>query len=147
MKATPQPRIDSTQDCRHYFFLGHGSGIMTRLLGLAFVLLLVLSAEAAARCFVPRFRTVSNGTVDIGIQASPAGSCRIRLVNSPGPMNGFVIAQRPSHGTVRIDPIFVFYRSNPGYVGSDSFTYQRSGLTRLGAPTVHTVRVAVTVLP
>jgi hypothetical protein len=62
-------------------------------------------------------------------------------------MDGFRIVQRPAHGTVEIGPLFVRYKSRPGYVGSDSFTYQRSGRTALGAPNERTVHIDVTVIP
>ena len=56
------------------------------------------------------------------------------------PGTRFAITQRPAHGTARIAVINrssgagkpirvaeVFYKSKPGYVGTDSFSYQRIG--------------------
>ena len=57
------------------------------------------------------------------------------------------MVRRPAHGAASIDLLHVYYRPRPGYVGGDSFTFQRRGLTASGVPTVWTVRVAVTVTP
>ncbi len=62
-------------------------------------------------------------------------------------MSGYGIAQHPAHGTASIGPFDVVYKSRAGYVGSDSFIYQRSGVTALGAPVMRKVRVSVTVVP
>ena len=75
---------------------------MTKPLGLACVLLLALSAEAAARCSVPRITTFENQTVDGHMQADSGRPCRIRFLSSSGPMSGVDIVQRPSHGTVQV---------------------------------------------
>ena len=101
---------------------------MTKVLGLAIVLLLGLRAEAAAAgCWVPRFRTFANQTVDAFMQTD-AGKPRKVHFRSSGPRYSVVI-----------------YRSQAGYAGSDTFTYARRGFTTLGAPAVTTVRMAVTV--
>jgi hypothetical protein len=119
---------------------------MAKTLGLACVLLLVLSVEAAARCSVPRITTFENQTVDGHMQADSGRPCRIRFLSSTGPMQGVDIVQRPSHGTVQVGEVnSIIYTSQAGYVGSDSFTYARRGLTTRGSPAVRTVRVAVTV--
>jgi hypothetical protein len=123
-----------------------GEGTMRRVLGSAFVLLLALSAEAAA-CGGPGIYPIDNQTVDTTMQTRSGEQCRLHFHSSPGPLSGFAIVQRPSHGTASIGPFNVFYRARPGYVGSDSFIYERSGRTALGAPTVRKVRVAVTVSP
>jgi hypothetical protein len=117
-----------------------------RVLGSAIVLLLALSAEAAA-CGGPGIYPADNQTVDTTMQARSGEQCRLRFHSSAGPLNGFSIVQRPSHGTASIGPLNVVYRARPGYVGSDSFIYERSGRTALGAATVRKVRVAVTVTP
>jgi hypothetical protein len=119
---------------------------MRRVLGSAIVLLLALSAEASA-CGGGGIYPVDNQTVDTAMQVQSGQQCRIHFHSSPGPLSGFAIVQRPSHGTASIGPLNVFYRSRPGYVGGDSFIYERSGLTALGASTVRKVRVAVTVSP
>ena len=81
--------------------------------------------------------TVSSGT-----------PCRIKLKRSRGPTYSAHIVQRPSHGTATVDSSDrIVYRSRPGYVGGDSFTYARRGETQAGAPTTRTVRISVTVTP
>jgi hypothetical protein len=120
---------------------------MMRVSGLAVLLLLAFSAEAAANCSVPRFRTMVNQTVD-GFMAADSGKpCGVHF-HAAGPRFSVAILQRPSHGTVQIGGVgSVIYRSKSGYAGSDSFTFERRGLTTLGAPAVTTTRMAVTVSP
>ena len=118
-----------------------------RALGSAIVLLLGFGAEALACGAGQRIYPVDNQTVDTAMQVQSARQCRILFHSSAGPLSGFAIVQRPSHGAASIGPFNVIYRARPRYVGGDSFIYERSGRTALGAPTVRKVRVAVTVTP
>jgi len=118
-----------------------------RVLGSAIVLLLALSAEAAACGGPVAFNMSDNQTVDTILLVRPGEQCGIHFHRSRGSMDGYAIVQRPSHGTASIDPFNVIYRVRPGYAGGDSFIYERSGRTALGVPTVQKVRVAVTVTP
>jgi hypothetical protein len=121
---------------------------MTKVVGLAVLMLLGAGMEAALACSVPRIRTLENQAVDGAMAARSGKPCRIRFLRSSGPMHGVEIVQRPSNGTVRVGGRdSVIYTSRPGFVGSDSFTYARRGLNRGNQPVTRTVRVAVTVRP
>jgi len=77
---------------------------------------------------------------------SSGDRCSIRLRHSSGPTFSAEIVQRPSNGTVVIEaPHRIIYRSRAGYVGNDTFTYARRGLSTNNAPVVRTVRISVRV--
>jgi len=123
-------------------------GMMTRVLGVACLLLIACCAEAAARCSVPRIATFNNQTGDGHMTVSSGAPCSIKLKHSRGPTYGAHIVQRASNGTVAVDGSNrIVYRSRPGYVGSDSFTYARTGESRVGDAVTRTVRIRVTVTP
>jgi hypothetical protein len=123
-----------------------GRAAMRRISGLAVVVLLAMSADAAARCSVPMIPTFNNQTVDGRMTLNSGATCAIRLVNSAGPTYSSEIMQRPSQGTLTMGGNNrIIYRSRPGFVGADSFTYARRGLSTGGAPVVRTVRIAVNV--
>lgn len=120
---------------------------MTKALGLACLLSLAFAVQASARCSVPLIRTFDNQTVDGRMTVSSGDPCFIRLRTSSGPIFSAAIVQRPSNGTVVIEaPHRIIYRSRPGYVGNDSFTYVRRGLAAINsAPIERTVRINVRV--
>lgn len=121
---------------------------MTKLMGFVVVILFAWIAEASALCSVPLIREFGNQTVDGRMAVSSGDRCAIRMRSSTGPIHSVEIVQRPANGTVVIEPPHrTIYRSRPGYVGNDSFTYARRGLTTGGSPVVRTVRVNVTVVP
>jgi hypothetical protein len=67
-------------------------------------------------------------------------------VHSRGPIYRSHIVQRARNGTVTVDGgNRIIYRSRAGYVGSDSFTYARSGENTVGTAVTRTVRISVTV--
>jgi Bacterial Ig domain len=119
-----------------------------RTTALVCLVLIACSTEASARCSVPRISTFNNQTVDGHMTVSSGALCSIRLKSSSGPTYGAHIVQRASNGTVAVDGSNrVVYRSRPGYVGSDSFTYARTGESRVGDAVTRTVRISVTVTP
>jgi Bacterial Ig domain len=119
---------------------------MTKSLGLVCIIMLALGAEASARCSVPIIATLGNQTVDGHMTVSSGDRCSIRMRHSAGPMHSAEIVQRPSNGTVVIEPPHrIVYRSRPGYVGNDSFTYARRGMDTRNNPSVRTVRISVRV--
>jgi len=121
--------------------------MIARSLGLI-VLLAVCTIEASARCSVPRIHTLNDQIVDGHMTVSSGARCSIKLKRSSGPTYGAHIVQRASNGTVAVDGSNrIVYRSRAGYVGSDSFTYARTGETRVGNAATRTVRVSVTVTP
>ena len=121
---------------------------MTKMLGLSCLLLMLLGAEAMARCSVPRIHALNNQTVDGRMIVSSGASCSIRLRSSRGPTYSAGIVQRPSNGTATVDGRNrVIYRSRAGFVGRDAFTYARHGESARGGAVVRTVRVAVIVRP
>jgi len=121
---------------------------MTKVSALTCLVLIACCAEAYARCSVPRIRTLNNQTVDGHMTVSSGASCSIKLKRSSGPTYGAHIVERASNGTVTADGSNrVVYRSRAGYVGTDSFTYARTGETRVGNAATRTVRISVTVTP
>jgi len=121
---------------------------MTKMLVLTCLALMACSAEASARCSVPRIHTFNNQSVDGHMTVSSGARCSIKLKRSRGPTYGAHIVQRASNGTVAVDGSNrIVYRSRAGYVGNDSFTYARTGESRGGDAVTRTVRVHVTVTP
>jgi hypothetical protein len=121
---------------------------MARALAVGFLLLLILGIDSALACSVPYIRTFNDQTVDGQMTARSGRPCSIRMRHSAGPTSGATIVQRPSSGTVTIGSgQRITYRSRPGFVGSDSFTYARHGLDRYNNRVTRTIRVAVRVTP
>jgi hypothetical protein len=116
--------------------------------GLACLVLFALSAEASALCSVPRISTFNNQAVDGHMTVNSGGTCRIKLKRSAGPTYGAHIVQRASNGSVTVDSSNrIVYRPRAGFVGSDSFTYARTGESKGGDAVTRTVRVSVRVVP
>ena len=121
---------------------------MTKVLALTCFALMACCAEASARCSVPFIRTFDNQAVDGNMTVSSGAPCSIKLKRSLGPTHGAHIVQRAANGTVGVDGRNrIVYRSRAGYVGSDSFTYARTGESRVGNAVTRTVRISVTVTP
>jgi hypothetical protein len=120
---------------------------MMKVFGLASIALLAMGAEASARCSVPRVHLLQNQTIDRPMTASAGRPCGIRLRSSSGPTFGAEIMERPKHGTaVEQGPHRIVYTAQTGYLGDDSFSYARKGLSTSNAPVTMTVRVAVRVV-
>jgi hypothetical protein len=121
---------------------------MIRASSLACLVLFALCAEAAARCSVRPVAEYPGQTVDTQMTVSSGAPCGWGLGNSLGPTFTTHTVRQPSHGTVYfIKTHDVIYRSRPGFVGSDSFTFARRGASMGGSSHVRTVRVSVTVTP
>jgi Bacterial Ig domain len=121
---------------------------MTRALALAVLMLLGVGIETTLACSVPYIPTLANQTVEGVMTARSGKPCSIRFTRSTGPMHSVDIVQRPSNGTVRVGAMdSVIYTSRAGFVGNDTFTYARRGLTTGGHPATRTVRIAVRVVP
>jgi hypothetical protein len=110
---------------------------------------LVLSTDTAlAACAGGHARILANQTIDRVMTVRGGKSCAIRLSGSSGPTFGAEIMERPQHGTVAVQvPHRVVYTARAGYVGDDSFTYARKGLSTRNAPVTFAVGVAVRVRP
>src|SRR5262245_47280095 len=120
---------------------------MTKTLGLAGLMLCAWAADASALCSVPRISPFNNQTVHGRMTVSSGDRCTIRLRTSSGPTHSAAIVQRPSNGTVGIEPPHrIVYRSRAGYVGSDTFTYARRGFDMNSNPVTRTVRIQVRVV-
>ena len=117
---------------------------MTRLACLAAVLVSIGAGDALA-CSVPLIRTLHNQTVDGTIAARSGKPCSIRMKFTSGMSERAAVVQRPANGTATASGQRITYVSRSGYVGGDSFSYQRQGKDKWGASSVKTVRVAVTV--
>jgi hypothetical protein len=108
----------------------------------------VCSAELQARC---SFSGAHAGYLDAEVIpaqmiVSSGTPCGAKLMYSGGPTYSAHVAQKPSHGSVALGEGFsFFYRSRPGYVGNDAFTYVQRGETTRGAPRTRTLQVSVTV--
>jgi hypothetical protein len=121
---------------------------MAKILAIGSFLLLIFGVDSAGACSVPLIRAFNNQTVDGQMTARSGRPCSIRMRHSAGPTSGATIVQRPSSGTVTIGSADrITYRSRPGFVGSDSFTYARHGLDRHNNRVTRTIRVAVRVTP
>jgi hypothetical protein len=121
---------------------------MMKVLALTCLALMACCAEASARCSVPRIHTFNNQAVDGHMTVNSGARCSIKLKYSAGPTYGAHIVQRAANGTVTVDGRDrIVYRSRAGYVGSDSFTYARTGESRGGDAVTRTVRIQVTVTP
>jgi hypothetical protein len=119
-----------------------------RTIALVCLVSIACCAEASARCSVPRISTFNDQTVDGHMTVNSGASCSIMLKSSRGPTYGAHIVQRASNGTVAVDGSNrIVYRSRAGYVGSDSFTYARTGESTAGNAVTRTVRISVTVTP
>jgi hypothetical protein len=122
--------------------------IMRRASSLVCLFLIAWSVEAHARCLAQHVPFYPDQTVDTQMTVSSGAPCGWGLGGSDGPIYSTHIVQRPSHGTAYVPGGHrVIYRSRPGYVGSDSFTYQLRGESHAGVPVAYTVRVSVNVTP
>lgn len=125
---------------------------MIRAFANAILSLIVLAglpreADAANNCSVPYIRTLDDQTVNGTMTVKTGTSCRINLRNSSGPMHSVSVVAKPSHGAVRIGGNGVIYQPRKGYVGSDTFTYARTGLNTSNTPVKRTISIAVDVTP
>ena len=121
-------------------------GIVMRTSG-ALVFLLLAGSQAEA-CRVPFIRTLDNQTVSGTMTAQSGKPCSIVLRTTLGPMLSAHIVERPTNGSASLGAgNRVIYRSRPGYTGTDSFAYARTGTNRHNEKVVRTVRIAVQVRP
>jgi hypothetical protein len=102
----------------------------------------VLAFQPAFACSGHYAGTNSEGD-SAGVMMVKSGKwCGYRFRSSLGPTYGVKIVRQPSHGSVRVNSRHgVYYRSRPGYVGTDTFAYARYGLTMQNAP--RTTRAAI----
>jgi Big-like domain-containing protein len=120
---------------------------VAKVFGVISFLLISLAAEPALACWVPWVRTFHDQTVDNTMTVQSGKRCSI-IFRSSGPTETHAIIQSPKHGTVQVGSIGrLTYRSQAGFVGSDSFVYVRRGRDTRNNPSVRTVRIAVTVTP
>ena len=117
------------------------------LVPVCFMLPVAIADVAWAAPCMPRVKTFHGQTVDGYMSVRSGGRCNIRF-QSAGPTETTQITQRPSNGTATAGGAGrITYQARAGYVGSDTFTYQRRGQDKLGGASVKTVRVNVTVRP
>lgn len=121
---------------------------MVKIIALAALAALVLSAGAASACSVPYIRTLNNQTVDGRMTVRSGKTCSIVLRRSSGPTYTTRVVQRATNGSVHIDGSNrIVYKSRLGYVGGDAFVYARDGLDTRNNRVTRTVRIAVRVRP
>ena len=108
---------------------------------------LVFSTDYASASCMPRVRWMNGQTVDGYMTVRSGKVCNINF-NSRGPTDRTVILARPSNGSVTLGSVGrLTYKPRAGYVGSDTFTYARRGMTSQNAPMDATIRVNVRVTP
>jgi hypothetical protein len=118
--------------------------IMIKCAVLSCVLTMAFSAAAsAANCVVPSIRTLENQTVQGHMYAKTGKHCSIIVLGSRGPMTGARVLSSPAHGTVGVQGQHIVYRSSPGFVGEDHFSYVRQGADSLNRPVTKGVEVTV----
>ncbi len=120
---------------------------MTKVLGLACLVLIACSADAAARCAGPGVQMFDRKIVYQRRVVKAGTPCQLTFI-SLGPMYNVEFLKRPAHGIVQVGEIqSVIYTPHRGYVGRDTFTYARRGQTSTGRPTRYGVHVLVNVVP
>ena len=109
---------------------------------------LVLSGEPSMACSVPIIPTFAGHTVTGSMTVKSGRPCSVALRSSRGPMHTASIVERPASGSISVGMANrIVYRSRPGFVGSDSFTYSRQGQDTQGRAVVRNVRMQVRVTP
>jgi VCBS repeat-containing protein len=102
---------------------------------------LTVTGGASGPISTPDFYSDAPGQVLLvpakrGVLANDTDSNQLPLTASPVPGEG------PAHGTLVLAPGGAFrYTPNPGFVGTDTFTYIASDKTSSGAPTLVTITV------
>ena len=85
---------------------------------------LVLAGAAQARCERGDYRIVpsQNKGAEVAMRASSGRDCVIRLAATRRfQVTSRAIVEKPQHGTVSIEGETAFYRSLPGFRGTDRF--------------------------
>jgi hypothetical protein len=126
-----------------------GEGNMRKLLLVpaCFVLLIITGDVTSAAPCMPFVRTFHGQTVDGYMTVRSGKRCNLTF-RSSGPTETTHIVQRPSSGSASVGAGGrVTYQARAGYVGGDTFVYQRRGQNTAGGPSIKTVRVNVTVRP
>lgn len=83
----------------------------------------------AAECNVNRRPLVVAANAEVDMIVKSGRDCRIRFPAEEGfePERGEIV-DRPSHGGARMNGSYdIYYRSNPGYKGSDRFSFVLCG--------------------
>lgn len=119
---------------------------MKFILPLGLALLVPVTAEAASKCFTPRFVSLVGQTVNAQMIAESGRSCGIGLVSSDGPVKSTWISTQARNGTATATGTRVSYKSRPGFTGRDSFTYSRTLIDRYGKPGTKIVVVTIEVV-
>ncbi len=120
---------------------------MKRLLALVCFGFVVFGSHSASAACMPFVRWMNGQTVDGYMTVRSGGTCDA-MFRSLGPTSRTVILARPSNGSVSVDSIGrITYKAREGYVGNDTFTYARRGMTSRNTPMNATVRVSVRVTP
>src|SRR5439155_5459467 len=109
------------------------------------LLLFASSADAAPKCAVPLIRLLNNQTVSGTMYATSGKQCSIVTAHSGGPMSKTDIIRNANNGKVVLLGNRIVYTSKPNFVGEDSFSYIRRGLTNTNEPLAATVNVTVQV--
>jgi hypothetical protein len=121
---------------------------MIRIVAVLCAVLATAEAASALNCQVPRFHTLAGQTVDDFMTVKSGRRCSIVMLTSRGPTPTTRIVAPPAHCSAYIEAgNRIVYRSRPGYVNSDSFSYARGGIEALNKSITRTVQIGVTVTP
>lgn len=126
--------------------LSNQSGMFASiLLGLALAASWVSYADAA-NCEVYRNRLTFASDTSVDMIVRSGRDCRVRYPLAESiHIDSNVISERPRYGGARIEGTSAaYYRSNPGYRGSDRFTFTFCG-EEGGKPGCSSIRVKITV--
>jgi hypothetical protein len=120
---------------------------MTKIASSVLLLIIMFAADtaSAARDCGRRLHFVNGVTKTRDISLAPGQRCSYSLAGSIGPMAGIRITQKPAHGQATVAGHRVIYVASRGYLGPDTFTYERYGLDRVNNPMIAPVRVMVSI--
>jgi hypothetical protein len=113
---------------------------------------LIAFVEIADAACAGRVRTFPGQTVDLPMTVKSGKRCTLNFTSGGSretmTAEGAHVVQRPSHGTVSIGGgTNLTYQSRSGFVGSDTFIYERRGRDARNNQADRRVRVLVTVTP
>jgi hypothetical protein len=120
---------------------------MIRIASSALCLVVIFAANtaSAARDCGRHLHFVNGVTKTRDITLGPGQRCSYSLTSSVGPMAGIRITQKPTHGQATVVGHRVIYVASHGYLGADTFTYERYGLDRLNNPMNASIKVLVSI--
>ncbi|MEA2953590.1 MAG: hypothetical protein QOD40_505 [Alphaproteobacteria bacterium] len=120
---------------------------MAKIASSVLFLVVIFGADtaSAARDCGRQVHFVNGVTKTRDISLAPGQRCSYSLTGSLGPMAGIRIIQKPAHGQAIVKGHRVSYVAPRGYLGPDTFIYERYGLDNRNNPMHAPVRVMVSI--